>query len=307
MNKYTKTSADKIHITDITIPLTQYETNNILVDSVVSTTITVEDDCIFQLSTFTDWFQGSLNPFNVLRDFTQFNDLSIDQYLSITHNISSYDYLNTLIKKSNLNINQIIKSPISHPVEYSEWAFNNILNAFYLLNWLYLNNNFNFTEETIATDNTIHFMVTTYDVYKKIVLKYIIFQDKTKYDELLTCQFLTQEQLETIILIFNELDKASQTKLKELKFGTIITDNTLISAFVCGSLFLRKSLNGSKIDTYSNYLKTLSYDKIFNNTNNNLLTSSTNDELLFDKNYVYKQKYKKYKNKYLYLKLTHKI
>jgi hypothetical protein len=302
-----KTDKYNINGIDIIVPQLQFSINDIINPELI-VSIPSFNNYYFALSTFTDWFQTGIDPFNIFRDFSKFKiidgiQINIKEYLNKQDSFSTiYDFLTINIepKDGKINIYKLITSPLSHPVEYSEWNLINVINAFYLFNWLVNNSYINIANEL---DDTIKMLNKTFIIYKKIIFENIsklTEEDKINLNETI---YLTKEKL---LLIGSKIDEyISEIGMENIlnkKFSTPITDSTLVSAFLCDSLFIRKSLKGSNINTFTPILKTLKINELYNETDERTLVSNANSDDLFNPNYIYMLKYYKYKEKYLNLK-----
>ncbi len=320
-----KTNKYNINGLDIIIPQIQFSINAIIMADeplVMLSSITpnpMPHDYYFVSSTYTDWCQTAIDPFNIFRDFSKFKavgetKINVKSYLNKTESFSVlYLFLDNNIETNvsdityengKINVYKLITAPIAHPVEYSEWNLINVLNGFYLLNWLVNNNYIDVTNEL---DDLIKMLNKTFIIYKKIILEYI--NGLTESDKLMLNEtiFLTRDKLE---FLGQKIDQYINTvkikKIAETKFATPITSSTLVSAILCNSLFIRKSLEGSNINTFTEFLKTLKINELFSSTKNTkdkrIITTSSNNDDLFNTDYVYMLKYYKYKQKYLNLK-----
>jgi len=204
-------------------------------------------------STYTDWEHFSLDPFNTMRGFNIFN-LDINKFLN---NKKSILYNDTFIKrkiikyikitniknikniKNNLciylkNVDQIenivknkkIISNSSHPLEYSSgWTLRNIINAYIILY------NIKCLIEDDNVDKFTGSLIVTFNYYHKIICEELNLSINTSYHKII---------------------KTIQYKNKT--FGTPITHQVILNAISSNSLFIRKCLNTSLIETYSHIL-----------------------------------------------------
>ncbi len=245
-------------------------------------------------STYCDWLYISIEPINFLRDFN-YSDIVADQnitiylqnnpkdnYSNLNENIND---CNTFIKNKlactkdlsykliSLRFDQCIKLPTSHPLEYSCWNIKSILNAFMLINKLKClipnDKTIYDTPENrrifanISLDRYFNTFNCVYHLYKKILIYYFNINDPEiikiypknwrnykDRDEIVEDNNKDNSKLIEMILNHEQLDK-----ILEIKIGTYITHNTLISAINEGSLFIRKCYDTSFIEEYSHILK----------------------------------------------------
>lgn len=99
------------------------------------------------MSTYVDWDRVSVSPFNLLRNFNNFGDKSIDmnEYLNLDLSVAnvhkfvkeniSEECLKTKNVKQivNLTASGVVLHIVGHPVEYTVWTLRNIVNAYILL------------------------------------------------------------------------------------------------------------------------------------------------------------------------------
>ena len=244
--------------------------------------------------TWVDWLYISIDPINFLRDFKYSNIINDEDIISYLKNNPNKNYCNLNKNISDCKIfittnlkcikdadprlpykdfRNCIKQPHSHPLEYSCWNIKSILNAFILINKL---NCLNATDITIYDtkenerkrsipylDRYHHIFNCVYHIYKKILIFYFDINDaeiiknyeknwKNKEDRcaILEDNNLNNDKLINIILAHDKLDT-----ILEIKLGTYITHNTIISAMNEGSLFIRKCYDTSFIEEYSHILK----------------------------------------------------
>jgi hypothetical protein len=233
-----------------------------------------EEPLLLNQSTYCEWFAFNVDPFNFLRNFNMkigFNikeflndksfydlDTGVKIYNKIKENYlndtdcgscecSDYFYIKKEFYKSVLNV-------ASHPVEYSCWTFLNLLNAYLLI--LYFKCSLTPPLEIEDLQNKVNKYSLTYrevyESYKKNISKILSIELK-KLD-----QDYSIENIKIILQLILEKVQTDKTVL-DIKFGTPITTNILLSAIGQGSLFIRKCLNTSLIETYSDVLNKINY------------------------------------------------
>jgi hypothetical protein len=243
------------------------------------------------ITTYCDWLFVSIDPLNFFRNF-EFTAYSpnIDLYLK-NNPINNFCILNKLvtnctkftnklscIKKFNEYIKKCIKLhgidnikckikpdfgnctllPFAHPLEYSYWNINSILNAFILINKLKC-----IIPEIKENDVYYHIFNCIYHLYKKILILefeitdpniistlYLNWSNLDHREEIQIENKLDNQQLINLILKNPKLEK-----ILEINIGTYITHNTIVSAMNNNSLFIRKCYDTSFIQEYSNILK----------------------------------------------------
>jgi len=213
-------------------------------------------------STYTDWDSWSPDPFNVLRDCiipnTTFN---LKRYLNFNSTKESLDYLisldNTINPNSNININELnIKMPNYHPLEYTEWTLQNIINAYILLSYF---SNIFIRPEKQWPQNIFKW---AYDSWKNYICN-----NFNNYDELLYIININDKtySIQFIDCLKNIIEDPHFIYDKNKNFGCYITPDVLTSAISSGALFIRKCTNNCGISAYTNIICKLNYLKI-NNT-----------------------------------------
>lgn len=227
-----------------------------------------ENPHILNQSTYCDWFGFNIDPSNFLRNFN-ITSLNINTFLNdssfyldgdkniqekIKKNMNNKTCDNYLEEKKLFH--RSVLNTVSHPVEYSTWTFLNLLNAFILALYFkcslfpmkYSHDKFTLTFDAI------------YKAYEKIICK--IFDIIN----------LPQEPTPIFDLIYNKV--SSDPNILNIKIGTPITSNILLAALSQGSLFIRKCLDTSMIETYSNVLKKCKYNLTTQTKPFNILTQS---------------------------------
>ncbi len=240
-------------------------------------------------STSTDWLYISIEPLNFFRDFEFSSIINTENIINYLENnpINNFCNLNKNILECKIFINtklncikdvipntgprdfrKCIKEPYTHPLEYSYWNIKSVLNSFILINKLKCLNPEDYSQypnwsRTPISDRYYHIFHSVYHIYKKILIfyfdindpeiiknynknwknewdRYDIFDDNQLNNDKLINMIFNHEKLETIL---------------EIKLGTYITHNTLISAMCNNSLFIRKCYDTSFIEEYSHILK----------------------------------------------------
>ena len=265
-------------------------------DPITNTYITV-------LPTYLDFFSFGTAPNNIIRDFKVFA-LNVNEYLN------RQDKLIALLEDMKLKVSSTrpeflckseidnsnsfknITNPIhNHPVEYDCWTLRNMLNTYvFLITFKCFIINEPPQENSRDLFKT---MTSCFHLYQKIIFReFNIDQMIYKYD-IIYSDIIYES-------ILSELDRiivSPESPDLNKKFGTFITNNTLLSAFSNGSLFIRKCHNESLIEKYSEILKKWKY-------NNQMIEHNVpiKTELRNAYDITNHKKYIKYKNKYLKLK-----
>ena len=227
----------------------------------------------------------------------------------------------------------------THPIEYTTYTLRNILNTFILLLEILCvfrpkhkttNDLHRYSIRTIII-MYINILVNEFDLYEENIEIYI---DETKkevkmvpiksflkdfingtFDEMLdkVWTILSHKEYE-ITQIYKKInekyksyDKATLDTKMNKQFGTIINNNILLSAICHQSYFIRKCNDSSKIETFSNVLKELSFITSVPKINHTEFIIKPMKPFNFIGNInktedYFKNKYLKYKKKYIELK-----
>jgi hypothetical protein len=209
-------------------------------------------------STFTDWDKWSPDPFNVLRDCifpnTTFN---FRDYLNIDTPINALNYLinlNSLNPDSYFDFNEIkIKMPMYHPLEYTEWTLQNIINGYILLSY--------FSDIFIRPEKSWpHYEFKwVYDSWKNYICEYF-----NNYEELnyIITKDGVQYEIQFIDCIKNIIDNLITNYDTDKKYGSYIIPDVITSAISNGALFIRKCTNNCGISAYTNIICSLNFNEI---------------------------------------------
>lgn len=230
------------------------------------------------MSTYVDWDRVSVSPYNLLRDFNNFGNKSInineylnlelpiiDLYKYVKQNISE-DCLKTQFENqiNNLTASGIVLNIAGHPTEYTVWTLRNIVNAYILLTNLICM--FPHTDiEPSLFHNSLFWPI--YALYENIICEE--FDIDIDINRKLRFVFNTHDKYHSpnLILLNKLIDQLDITvyhnKLTNL-YGTPITGSTLVEAMTHGALFIRKCTNSSMIDSYSPILKQCNIDYQYN-------------------------------------------
>jgi hypothetical protein len=244
-------------------------------------------------STNTDWLHVSIEPLNFLRDFEFSSIINTENIINYLQNnpINNFCDLNKNIFDCKIFVNtklncikdvtpntyprdfrNCIKQPYNHPLEYSYWNIKSVLNSFILINKLkcLIAEDFSvypfmarYNNRSPISDRYYHVFHSIYHIYKKILIFYFDINDpeiiknynknwKNSWDkyDILDDNKLNNDKLINMILAHEKLET-----ILEIKLGTYITHNTLISAMCNNSLFIRKCYDTSLIEEYSHILK----------------------------------------------------
>jgi hypothetical protein len=242
-------------------------------------------------STYCNWFEYNVDPFNFLRNFP------LDNLNDYINNIDFTDInkkLTDMFKRSciefkferNLFYNSVI-DVVSHPVEYTCWTFANMLNVYLLTVYFICSIR---PPDTFDQRRRMTF-ITIFNAYQELIFKelkldirlkllidtfdLIIIGDK---DSLYTDYIKLYE--ERVLPLFNAIQKAIKLNYDILNkvYGNPITPNVLLAALSQGSLFIRKCYNTSMIESYSDVLKKCVYEMEKNTDTEKLNVCSVNKD-----------------------------
>jgi len=292
-------------------------------------------------STFVNFIGGTeFNPLNVLRDFKLF-ELDVRAFIEIKANpidiknlilnkISSCNELKKtkIYKELFIQNNEYILSTTVHPIEYSTYSFNNILNTFILLSQIicFFGYNLSYRIEIFAIRNIfLTYLILIVKLFninnEKININITKLQPEFNTNIATINDFINlflrekQDKHETYIYYiphlieiidpilciinrkYSEIDIEVLNNILDKKYGTVINTNILLSALCQESFFIRKCYDTSHIEYFSDILKDCYFI-----TKYHIEDSPIYEEDLFpyDLN-KYKNKYLKYKQKYLQL------
>jgi hypothetical protein len=242
-------------------------------------------------STYTDWSIVNANPSNLFRDFN-INLFKLSNNIFDTTNIiikmiddiEPLIIINNYISKSKRTDDKIydefVKGPSYHPIEYLTYTLLSILNSYNFIVFLDLSDE-NKTEKF-------------YNNYKK---------SKEIYYNIITKNIENIEQIKIENKIYYVFKDKIDENIKKTMYGHPITSFSLNNALAYGALFIRKVMDNSLIEKYTNQLMNLEQYVL-----NNYEIFKNRDEKYIDKNAIifnntdeikYKKKYLKYKKKYL--------
>jgi hypothetical protein len=260
-------------------------------------------------STFFNFPDLSIAPINVIRDFSLFK-LDLDKFINLENLPSdTFNFLNSNITKiDNLELNQNIEkcsdkfyntlhgittSISNHPIEYSCWTLQNMLNVYiFLIFFRCYAKNKNYSLEHWADKARENYASDIcFKLYQKIIFKEFLISEDYNI-------FYDFDFYKCLIEDFDYKIKEFKINLLK-KFGTFITNSTLLSGYMNGSLFIRKCYDTSLIEEYSHILKNCQYD--YSPDSDPIKEVITGNYDISTHN-----KYLKYKKKYLQLKNTSK-
>ena len=198
-------------------------------------------------STYTNWDNWSPDPRNVLRGLNLNNQFNLNGFLTLQP-IDAIQFLNNINIPNSYN-DLHIKMPMWHPLEYTEWTLNEIINAYIIMGYL---KDILLQPENNWPQNVFKF---AYDKYKNLICEYF-----NNYNEVvlnvsdnINIQFLeclNQNLLETF-------------DFNQVKIGNYIYPETITSAISSGALFIRKAGNNCGIIKYTDWIcNSLSYKDI---------------------------------------------
>jgi len=224
------------------------------------------------------------SPSNVLRDFSAF-DLNVNDFIHM--NASPYKLLSYIsyritdckTLRTRLNIwetSDVFSNPlqrpilttVSHPIEYSTYTLRSVMNTFILLykiSCLFNNTILDYYGWNTLKVSAIRVIMIVYftiiskefgmcDQFKKrVVLSYKII----KQDRFMELMDTMDEFLTLLHKKYVDMPVDTRERLLNKKYGTIITNDTLLSAICNQSYFIRKCYDSSHIETFSDVLKTL--------------------------------------------------
>jgi hypothetical protein len=229
-------------------------------------------DTILLQSTYCNWFEFNTDPANFLREFP-FSNPKFRYDPNFLNNTNFKDinkrfrkiFKKKCIKLKNTDFkffNEVL-NVVSHPVEYSCWTFTNILNAFLLA--VYFICSIKIPETEDKEERRRKSFITIFYAYQQLLFKLLNLDEKLK----LNIDEFDITNKETYKKLYNEKSKPLFKNIQEAiklnpsilnkKFGNPITPNVLLAAISQGSLFIRKCLNTSMIETYSHILKRNKY------------------------------------------------
>ena len=229
----------------------------------------------------------AINPFTMIRTIDNIINLKLNTLLFLNFSSNSLNILNDNINNLDLiNKKNLFISINNHPIEFSTFTLLNIINVYIL----YL----------IIFNNKILENIYILEIFK-IIKKIFNIND---------IQINLKIQFDIIVEKIN-----SDNSLLDNKFGTFITADYIISAILYNCLFIRKCLDTSLINNYSNIIKDYDKFKISNNLinnfeinnytiidNNNNNNNTINQNIIthyIKKNITFFQQYKKCGNKYI--------
>jgi hypothetical protein len=237
---------------------------------------------VFPTSVLGCTFATEYNPSNVLRDFSAF-DLNVNDFIRMNASPRELlSYVSTIITdchtlRARLDIDATsdvfsisrrpIVTTINHPIEYSTYTLRSILNTFILL--YKISCLFNNTILDSGWNNPrVNAMRVIMIVYLTIISKEFGMCDPFKKRVVLSLKMILQNRFMKLIDTMDEfltllnkkyVDMPADTleRLLHKKYGTIMTNDTLLSAICNQSYFIRKCYDSSHIETFSDVLKTL--------------------------------------------------
>lgn len=218
-----------------------------------------------QSLTYHDWTSFTISPENIFRDasFTKYVNNKCDNTGKISDKFDD-DILSLLeyIEKEKLRLLPN-KLPIWHPSEYYTINLKKIINAYNIMSLCIICNDnqinidstiltggkyeniynidYGYTQE--ETHNYFNLIKIIKYVWRRAILLFADYIDE-KQDKFSNSYFTFKSDL--------SYDKI--TKLENIKLGTCLTEDILSSALVNGSLFIRKCVNGSEINIYTDAL-----------------------------------------------------
>ena len=232
-------------------------------------------DDIYTLSTtYTDWSIVNVNPSNMFRDFkietfdlNDFPDKNILNFINSSEINVLINYINTNKNKNNINYNNnnndYVKGPSYHPIEYTTYNLLSIINSYNLIIFLNIyesQNGGNFYNDYLNAKNIYENIIKN----NMLIIKPIIINNKTYYTN--------REE--------NSLLEEFKTKL----YGHPITSFSLNNALSYGSLFIRKTMDNSLIEKYTDSLMNLENYVLDNYSNYNKrdLKYLNKDKIIFN-------------------------
>jgi len=193
-------------------------------------------------STYTDWSIVNYNPSNMLRDFnsTLFHPNNIPYFkTNIINNIkrlNPIDLITELFKKREPKIIKkgiITILPHYHPAEYDRYSLSEVINTY---------NIFTFFNIININEWYIKYYIEAYKIYFKIINDIIV--ENKYYIDIVYYK-------DKIYYIFNQ---DIPDEIKNRLYGYPITSHILNNALQYGALFIRKIMNNTNIEKYSDQL-----------------------------------------------------
>jgi len=255
--------------------------------------------------TYHDWTSFSISPINLLRDskFIVNGNPIIENPISILNK----SVAEVLAFINNKEI-QDGKLPIWHPVEYYTVSLKQIVNTYNILSLCKNVNNpdaskYNYNSN--GNHNLANISKIARFVYKRAIL---LFSD-----------YVVEKNNNGSYFEFNSA--LNEQNSEKIRLGTCLTEEILSSALAIGSLFIRKCVEGSEISKFTTilnnlqvYVPDISSDEISSLPEKNKFGEFLDipDTIFNPKLGVqiggndeqYREKYLKYKSKYLQLKNT---
>ena len=189
--------------------------------------------------TYTDWDSWSPDPRNVLRSLKINNDFNLNGFLNLSPS-EALQYLSNIDNKPNSFWELEIKMPMYHPLEYTEWSLNDVINAYIIIGFL--------KELMIQPENSWpqHIFKWAYEEYKNIICHHF-----NNWEENI---LNISDDVDIPFLECLNYDILNNYNFNEIKIGNYIYPETLVSAISSGALFIRKSANGCGISKYSDWI-----------------------------------------------------
>jgi hypothetical protein len=246
-------------------------------------------------STYTDWTIVNVNPSNMFRDFDiscfKLSNNVIDKpIIDIINNWEPYKIIDEIIKKSSRNDEknneEFVKGPLYHPIEYLTYTFLSIVNSYNFIVFLDLDD-----------DAKTGYFNNDYKNAKNIYLN-LINNNKDHIDDV--------EHEGKKYYYFKDIN---DNNIKNNMHGHPITSFSLNNALAYGALFIRKVMNNSHINKYTDQLMKLDEyvlnnysnypdrDEKYKNSNSIIFNETFGNNTLKNKYLKYKQKYLEIKNK----------
>jgi hypothetical protein len=271
---------DITHLDPIILGRVPYHIEKGYMDTRIFTSDTIM--FVFPTSVLGCTFATEYNPSNVLRDFSAF-DLNVNDFIRMNASPRELlSYVSTIITdchtlRARLDINETsdvfsisrrpIVTTINHPIEYSTYTLRSILNTFILL--YKISCLFNNTILDSGWNNPrVRAMRVIMIVYLTIISKEFGMCAPFKKRVVLSLKMILQNRFMKLMDTMDEfltllhkkyVDMPADTLelLLNKKYGTIMTNDTLLSAICNQSYFIRKCYDSSRIETFSDVLKTL--------------------------------------------------
>jgi hypothetical protein len=199
-------------------------------------------------STYTDWGRFTHDPYNILRDL-KIHDIIVTTKLELLPSEFFELFIkNPMIFNSTDLLDDIIKIPWYHPVEYTTWTLKSMINAYNICKYYYNNIITNSTVEALKyNDDNNHDYIRDYKRMNDVFNNWKIIITEALYNNYDAIEIINIDDIE-LFNIYNNNNFINKI------YGVPITSSILNSALSYGALFIRKCNKDSYINIYSDAL-----------------------------------------------------